>query len=640
MTVLKIENFSGIAPRWSARLLQPNMATTAANAKLLSGELRGYHESQVLKDFNGDNPASAVQRAFRIPEVISSPIPISSSDTWIYFRDSNVDFIRTPVLEDSYERYYWTGDSYNLGGAPQYNTRARILASSAPLYLGVPTPVAAPAVAPASGVTETRAYLYTFVSAYGEEGSPSTPTTATGTTGTWTISGFDTSVPNASNRNITTVRIYRTVTGASTTEYYWVADIALGTTSYSDTATDASVALNYTLASTTWTPPPATLKGIVAHPGGFLVGFSGRDVWMSEPYQPHAWPVGNIQTCQTEVVGLAIFGNVIAVMTTSHPYYGEGMDPTSITLQKIDSIDPCVSFRSIATSMDGVYYASPQGVVRHTGSATTLVTRQLFTREEWQDYFSPTTVYGVCYGVEYIAFDTTATGFIFSPSDPSTPLTQLDRFSNVTAIQQDPYSGDVYIVQNNQVRLWDPPTSIPYFYTWVSKEIEVPKPLNFAAFRLKFNSGTVQIASSELTDYTTYNGRRILSQLAPLNSAPVNGIRTLEYPAFSISGYSPPPEIHCPIGGSPLYVLGDYSNIQNGVVVTAKARGLDANWYTVFSWTVLTERTYRLPSGFKSDLWQFEFVGNTPIYSFTVAETAKELEKSEVVFPKYKSISA
>jgi hypothetical protein len=37
------------------------------------------------------------------------------------------------------------------------------------------------------------------------------------------------------------------------------------------------------------------------------------------------------------------------------------------------------------------------------------------------------------------------------------------------------------------------------------------------------------------------------------------------------------------------------------------------------------ERIIRVPAGFKSDLWQFELVGNTNVYSVQIAETAKGL---------------
>lgn len=622
MTAIKIQNFGGISPRDSNRLQKPNEAVVAANAKLLSGELRGLRESQLLYDFSVLSPPYPIQRAFRLPATVSAPLPITTASTWLGFYDANVDFVRTPVTGDSFERYYWTGDSYRLSGQPQYNTRARINASSGSYLLGLPSPVNAPTVTPASGIDSTRSYVYTFVTSFGEEGPPSTPTIATGTAGSWTISGMDSAPPspyNGGSSAVSLLRIYRTVAGLTTTAYYHVGDVSIGTTTYTDTALDATVALNYTLPSLTWVAPPATLQGLTAHPGGFLVGFSGRDLYMSEPYHPHAWPLQYIQTMQTEIVGVAIYGDVIVVMTTSHPYFGEGMSPLGITMQKSDSIDPCVSRRSIATTLNGVYYSSPQGIVLATGGETQLATQQLFTREEWQLYFSPTTVIAVPYGLQYIAFQTTATGFIFSPSEGLAPLTTLDRFSQVTMIQQDSYSGDVYFIQNNQVRLWDPPGSTPYTYTWTSKEFDLPKPVNMGAFRLKFQGTTTVVPTNLLGDYTTFNNGRIAAPLNSLNLAPINGVRT-----FAVAGYVMP-QIKEPLGGSPMFNISSLINATGGILVDIYARDLSQNWVNVFSYTVNSEGTYRLPAGLKSDGWQVRFIGNVNVYSFAMAETAKEL---------------
>jgi hypothetical protein len=631
MTSIKIDNFAGIAPRMSARLLPYNGATTAANAKLLSGELRGLRETQVLHDFG----LTPTVRAYRLPATVGAPLPLSNSDYWVGFNSNEVDFVRTPVLEDSFERYYWTSDATAYSGAPQYNTRARIQASQHSFLLGIPSPVGAPSVTPPAGTDIVRSYVYTFVSAYGEEGPPSPATVTSGTSGVWALSGIDAAPVNPSDYNITTVRIYRTVADSTstTTQYFFVDDIAIGTTTYSDGALDEIVALNFIMPSLTWDAPPTSLKGLISHPGGFLVGFVGRDLYMSDPYHPHAWPVENIQTCATEIVGVAVYNNIIIVTTTSHPYYAEGMSPSAVTLQKIDSIDPCISRRSIATTLTGVYYASPQGIIVATAGATQLATQQLFTREEWQDFFSPTTVQAVPYGLQYIAFDTTSTGFIFSPAETLAPLTTLDRFSNVGAIQIDQYSGDVYIVQANQVRLWDPPESTPYEYTWISKQFDMPKPVNFGAMKIKFDGGGYQIPADLLADYTSFNAQRIQSPLNCVNLAPINGVRTK--PPFT--GSTDPPitgtgailaQIKEPVGGSPLFNIGNLGNVVGAVQVTILARTPRSQiWKAVFTWTATDERTYRLPAGFKSDGWQIQLIGNVPVYSFALAETGKELQQ-------------
>jgi hypothetical protein len=627
MASIKIDNFAGIAPRMSNRLLPYNGAVAAENGKLLSGELRGLRETQLLHDFGN----ASISRGYRLPATVNAPIPLNISDFWVGFTDPDVDFVRTPVLEDTFERYYWTSDSTKNSGIPQYNTRARIQAASNPYGLGIPAPVTAPTVTPTAGSDSVRSYVYTFVSAYGEEGAPSPATLATGTAGTWTISNMDATLLNPLNgnpalSNIVKTRIYRTVAGSgTTTTYFHVADIAFGTTSYTDNNLDAIVALNFTMQSLTWLPPPATLTGLAVHPGGFLVGFTGRDLYMSVPYEPHAWPIQQVLTCQTEIVGIAIYFGLIIVLTTSNPYFGEGMTPTGITLQKIDSIDPCVNRRGIATTLSGAYYPSPQGVVVATAGNTTLATQQLFTREEWQNEFSPTTVNAVAYGLQYVAFDTTATGFIFSPAEQLAPLTTLDRFSNVTAIQIDVYSGDTYLMQKGQARLWDPPESTPYEYTWLSKEFDLPKPVNFGAFKIKFAGGGFRVPPTLLQDYILYNQQRIAFPLNCINGPPINGVRTWNCPITGQPAILP--QIKCPIGGSELYGLGALENVNGAVQVTIFARTPKTQiWNTVMTVSAVDEGTYRMPAGFKADGWQVQLIGSVPVYSFAMAETGKELQ--------------
>jgi hypothetical protein len=128
MTAVRIEGFAGIAPRVSDRLLPPQGATVARNAKLLTGELRGLHELKVVKDFTG--LGYAVRRAFRIPTDINTPIPIQGLDHWVAFQDADVDFIRSPLANDSFDRFYWTSDSTLYSGVPKMNTKARIIAGN------------------------------------------------------------------------------------------------------------------------------------------------------------------------------------------------------------------------------------------------------------------------------------------------------------------------------------------------------------------------------------------------------------------------------------------------------------------------------------------------------------------------------
>lgn len=617
MTSLRIEGFAGIAPRYSDRLLPPQSATIASNAKLVSGELRGLHEIKTIQDYSGIG--YTVRRAFRIPASVATPIPIGGLDAWIPFEDETVDFIRTPVQGDTFERYYWTGDNQLYSGVPKYNTKARLLNSDTPYRLGVPRPSTAPTVTPPGGDGEVRFYAYTFVSAYGEEGQPSDPQAGTGDAGTWAISNLQAAVDNPTQRNITSINIYRTVPGLSTVEFFRVGSVALGTTTFNDTMANEVAAVQPLLESVNWAQPPADLQGLTIHPGGFLIGFSGRDLYMSEPFRPHAWPIQNILTVQTEIVGLAIYNNTIVICTNSHPYVADGVNPASMNLVKLDSIDPCVAKRSISTTLMGVFYASVQGIVQVSVQGTQLATRALFTREEWYGRYNPENVKAVPYGLQYIAFDTPQTGFIFSPSEQLAPLTELDRFSNVEGIQIDAYTGDVYVIRANRVALWDPLDTVPYSYQWRSKVFDLPKPVNFGAMRVKFRNIEEELDPGAVIDYTTFNTERIQSPLNCLNLMPLNAVRVEDIPEW------PYAQNKTPIGGSPLFGTSALRQIIPAVTVRVWARMPDSSFAEVFAYTITDEDVWRLPSDFMSDVWQFEFVANTDIYSFAIAETAKEL---------------
>ncbi len=143
MTAFRLKDFSGLIPRRSARLLPDTAATVADNAKLLSGELRGFSEPNQIADFAGA-VYSPIRRAIRVPyDDYGTP-----TDAWLLFDSRDVDVVRSPLVNDQYNRYYWAGD-----GAPKYNTQSRIAAELPPYLLGIPVPVAAPVVVPPGAST-------------------------------------------------------------------------------------------------------------------------------------------------------------------------------------------------------------------------------------------------------------------------------------------------------------------------------------------------------------------------------------------------------------------------------------------------------------------------------------------------------
>lgn len=607
MTAIKFEGFMGLMPRYSARLL-PNMgATTARNIKLLSGEARGFRLPREVQDLTAES--FTVRRAYRIEYEEYG----ETEETWLAFDSRDVDVVRSPLVNDTHNRYYWAGD-----GAPKYNPLQRILDADSPLVLGVPPPDTTPVVTPPGAGSDTvRSYVYTFVSAYGEEGPPSDPSAAqSGAAGTWALSGLDATPTDAANRNITAKRIYRTVPGNAGTAFFFVAEVPLATTTYNDTAEDDEVVLNSLLESTSWFPPVSDMEGFVAMPNGYLVGWKGRRLMFSEPYRPHAWPPEYEIGVEFEIVGLAVWGSTLVIGTKSNPYLGMGVSPAAFTTQKTNSVMPCLSRRGMVSSDGGVYYPSINGIVLVNSPTPQIVTQDLVTKEEWIRRYNPSAFYAAAYGLQYIAFNGPSFGIVFNPTEPTSRLVELDRFVGVEGIETDPYSGTVYLIDQDRVYEFDPENSERAYWRWKSKEFHLQKQTNFGAAKIKFDFTPVDVSEDVLEHYTPYNTARFSAgSLNTLNGHVLHGVQGPgQVPTW------PEAENRMPLGGSPLQSIQQLLISLSAVRFIAYADGVK-----VFDRVVTNQNLIRLPAGFKRDVWQFEMVSNANVYSLHVAETGKEL---------------
>ena len=168
MTGFKIQTFGGKAPKVFARLLPEDMAQTATNVRLDSGRLEPWK----------DNATTTITPVANYSISGSTKTLFKYSDSIWIGRDEEVDFVRSPLAEDQHERIYATG----IGGATGYPrmTLASIVGNGTFYALGIPKPdqFATVALSPVTStkqdeeIPQSRAYVFTYVSAYGEEGQP------------------------------------------------------------------------------------------------------------------------------------------------------------------------------------------------------------------------------------------------------------------------------------------------------------------------------------------------------------------------------------------------------------------------------------------------------------------------------------
>lgn len=512
MTAIRINSFRGMAPRLGPKLLAKEQAQEARNCNLVSGELRPWATTGAPQTSD-----SSLEKTGTI-----KTIHLFNRDFWLHWVE-DVDVERGPIADDTQERTYYTVNDGDT--TPPRVTDATLATEGTSgewptnyYRLGVPAPASAPSVSVNSGSgstcdaadQESTVYVYTYVTGWGEEGPPSDPSAVVDRcdADTVTVSGMDTGA--SGNYDWDVKRIYRAVTGAEGTEYQFVAEVGIATTSYDDDVDTAD--LGEVLPSATWSPPPDDLVGLTMLPNGIAAGFKGQDLYLSEAYLPHAWPTEYRQTLEHAIVGIGAFGQSLVVCTEGQPYIAQGTDPASYTAQQLPMEQGCSSKRSIVGIEGGVIYASPDGLVQVGGQGAQIITDAVMDREDWQA-LKPSSILGVYHDRRYFGFyddGTTKAGFIFDPRDPESGMTWIDL--HATAAFSDLLTDTLYLVDaNGDLVVWNTGAG-NQTATWKSAVFPIPYETNFGALQVvatSYNSVTAKVyADGALKATKTLTGPR------------------------------------------------------------------------------------------------------------------------------------
>lgn len=625
MASVVIRTFGGMLPRYAEQHLPETAAALAQNCRLDSGELQALKQpvwaATIIDLFNVGSPKRVYYAD--IPEI--NP----DAPTLIPFADETVDFLQAPLVNDAHNRMYYTSEN----DYPRYNTGARLAVLSQWLKLGIPRPPNAPTVTPSGGTPDleiSRAYVYTLVTAYGEESAPSPPSAVTtgNDDGSWLVGGIQTSLTgNGTYHNVTHVRVYRTITGvAGAVDYFQVSgDLPFGTTTqFTDTLDANEASLRTILISDDWEPPPENMMGLVAHPNGFLVGFWGRDIYFSEPYRPHAWPVKYILSVRYDIVGIVVVGQSVVVVTNSSPFIATGIRPDGMSLLEVNSPEGCISRRGVVSGAYGAIYPGIDGLMLLQGTTVTNLTEKFLSRREWQLNYANTTMSAAEYNGQYVAFYDDDKGFIVNLSEISQLFVELDgSWWQHDAMQGDPLTGEILLVRNNTVFKWNPVSGAATDYIWRSKVFDTPEPLNFGAYRISSDADVQDTDDVEnAPEKLLFNTERMAAApLNPFNFHAMNKVRIVTLPT---SMY---PQNSQAYHKSMLYTgLPGWQADTTTAIATLHLK-VWADGELVYDQDVPTTDPLRLPTGFRRNLWQFELSGNANVKSFKVAETGKELAR-------------
>jgi len=348
-------------------------------------------------------------------------------------------------------------------------------------------------------------YVYTFVSAYGEEGPPSAASTVITTDDNQSVSLSNLQTSSSkSNTNLSKKRIYRSNTGSNTTAFQFVAEVTLSTTTYTDTSKNSELA--EVIPSTTWIAPPdddtslypdGPMKGLCALPGGVFAGFTGKRICFSEPFLPHAWPADYRLAIEEEIVGMKVVSNGVLVTTKSVPYLVTGSGPDTMTAIRIESSQANLNKRSIVDMGPFVIYASPDGLIAAEGTTVRNLTEGIITPSQWQATYYPATITGFLWEQRYVGFYSTGSGyggFIFDPRvGDGTSFVDLDASGLIRGGHTDPDDSQLYLIISNTIKKFQGDSSTNLTFNWKSKEYVMPKPISMGFVKVEAEAYPVRV---------------------------------------------------------------------------------------------------------------------------------------------------
>ncbi len=484
--------------------------------------------------------------------------------------------------------------------------------------LGIPVQTVAPVATlggGGSGTAVSRAYVWTMVTAWGEESAPSPASNIVAALSgqTVTVNGFP-ALPDG-DYQITLRRLYRVVTGVTGAEYLFVAEQAATTTSFVETLTDSQ--LGEVLETTDWLPPPDGLKGLISLPNGVMAGFVGNQVYLSVPYAPYAWPLAYKQVTDFEVIALGHFGTTIVAGTNGQPYIINGVDPAYASPSKYPGILSCVSKRSLVSTQYGVLYASSQGLVRATGSGAELITIGIIDADDWQD-LKPATIHGVFFNDMYVGFYSTGivdgltqgAGFILEGINTGNlHLTRLDFYRYGTFL--DAETNKLYMIKYDgavvTVEEWEA-AGTRKTYVWRSK-VFAHAPLCLTAAKVVANyEATLTAAQVAALQAARDAGVARNAVKLPIGRGAING--------GAINAY--------PINGNDFEAVPDVPAAETSSVEFK----LYSNGVLKYTAAIASDEPFRMPAGYSGSETEIELSGVAPVQEVVVAQNVSELADS------------
>ena len=401
MAELKLTRFSGLVPRLHPRNLPENSATKILDVDLSNGTLKPFRTNKKVSDKTGK---------------------YIFVDNCCYITSDNCK-ASVDIIEDECSIVVATG----LGPHPVQNLKSKAC-NNEWVRLGFPETTTPTAQAidfkPLPHQTgahfdmarEVREYFYTLVTCLGEgtacqESLPSEVSNLVECHNgdDVVVSNILTTAPNG--YKIDSVRIYCAVTMVDfdgreqEPVFLEVGEVPFGTGTFLH---KARTGYGDECMTEEYDNLPDNAKNLVYCNNGQLAAIVGCELWLSEPFKPHAWPEAYrygrftgkpLRFIPTETTGYILTDSVPAVIEIESPCTSQGCRK----ITQLSETHPIISYDSAAAYNGACFYATNDGIVMLQGNASAVITAQYFSRDDWLA-IAPWTLKGVVHDGYYYGF--------------------------------------------------------------------------------------------------------------------------------------------------------------------------------------------------------------------------------------------
>lgn len=387
MASIRITQFAGMNSAQHDTLKPQQFAKLARDVRLEDGSIYPAQGPELVKD-----PGTTTKSIHPIPSFGGLPagiLPLAACASVLpgSFNscNGNPNLIVFPFMAVPYRYMVADGSS-----KPLYMPAPTIPLSISVASVG--TPVNASRIYPDS--PDQRFYTYTFVDEFGVESPPAPPSNGLMLTerSVVNISSFQ-----AAPTGACTVRLYRTAspfkagkdrsTGGGTS-WQTVADLLTPVTSYVDSSPLSLIDMG-TLLTDEDLPPPLMCQ-VAETDSGYLVGFEGNNLYVSDRHMPYNWPADNHFTIPETITGVVASGDEVFLTTNGVPYRAfikAVADPehTSVGLAPYSTPYPSVPGLTLVASDFGAMYASEAGIIGLGGGGDPIVlSKSKVSLNEWR----------------------------------------------------------------------------------------------------------------------------------------------------------------------------------------------------------------------------------------------------------------